>query len=184
MGQDQLFFGQEFLIFRYHCVPLARLPTEEYVETSPLGAALSALMSSKGQDRAALMAAMMGRVSGGGLNDVLKHLLVDVIKTYLVLTPEEVERYRQFLARKEFRDVQEVELTWSERLIEQGLERGREAGIVEGKRKAVLRQLSAKFGRTPEAVTARTEGMTEADLDSVLDRILTATTFDDLGFGD
>jgi len=201
-------FGYELLTFRYHSVPLARLSAEEYVGTSPLGVALSALMSSKGQDRAGLMAAMLERVLESGLNKLLKHLLVDVIKTYLVLTPEEEERYRQLLTRKEFRAVQEVELTWSEKLIEKGraeglekgleegleqglergiergLEKGREAGVIEGKRRTLLRQLSAKFGEISGRTRASVETMSETDLDSLLERVLTASTLDELGLGD
>jgi hypothetical protein len=179
-------FGQELLTFRYHSVALARLPAEEYVGTSPLGAALSALMRlRKSRDRAALMASMLQRVAASGLNDTLKYLLVNVIKTEFVLSGEDAERYRCLVNRKEFRAVQEVELTWADKLIErgrqEGLEKGREAGVVEGKRKTLLRQLSAKFGGIPEAVTARAEAMSETELDSVLDRILTATTLRDLG---
>jgi len=197
-------FGYELLSFRYHSVALARLSAEEYVGTSPLGAALSALMSSKGLDRVRLMASMLERVLRSGLNKLLKHLLVDVIKTYLVLTPEEVERYRQLLTRKEFRAVQEVELTWSEKLIEkgraeglekgleegleqgleQGLEKGRAAGVVEGKRRILLRQLSAKFGEIPGRIEARAERMLETELDTLLERILTAKTLDELGLDD
>ena len=57
-------FGQELLLFRYHSVALARLPAEEYVETSPLGAALSALMSrEKARDRVRLR--FNARAGGG-----------------------------------------------------------------------------------------------------------------------
>jgi len=177
-------FGQELLTFRYHSVALARLPAEEYVGTSPLGAALSALMSLKiGRDRAALMASMLERVTGSGLNEALKHLLVNVIKTYFVLTGEDAERYGRLIERKEFRAVQEVELTWADKLVEKGREEGLEAGVIEGKRRTLVRQLSAKFGEVPEEITVRAEAMSESELDSVLDRLLTATTLDELQIG-
>lgn len=80
--------------------------------------------------------------------------------------------------------MQEVELTWADKLMEkgreEGREEGREAGVIEGKRKTLLRQLAAKFGNLPNEVTARAEVMSEAELDAVLDRILTATTLDEL----
>ncbi len=181
-------FGLELLTFRYHSVALATLEAEEYVGTSPLGASLSALMSwKKSRDRAALMASMLERVTGGGLNEALKFLLVNVVKTFFVLTGKDAERYRQLISRKEFRAVQEVELTWADKLMEkgreEGLEKGREAGVIEGKRKTLLRQMSAKFGEVPEAMMVRVEVMSEADLDSVLERILTATTWDELKLG-
>jgi hypothetical protein len=71
--------------------------------------------------------------------------------------------------------VQEVELTWADKLMEKG--------VIEGKRRTLLRLLSAKFGTLPAKVTARTEAMSNAELDSVLDRLLTATTLDELGLG-
>jgi predicted transposase YdaD len=126
---------------------------------------------------------MLERVTGSGLNEALKHLLVNVIKTYFVLTGEDAERYGRLIERKEFRAVQEVELTWADKLIKKGREKGLEAGVIEGKRKAILRQLSAKFGEVPESTTMRVEAMSEADLDSVLDRILTATSLDGLRIG-
>jgi hypothetical protein len=46
-------FGQEQLRFRFRSVALARLAAEEYVGTSPLGAALAALMR-RGPTRARL----------------------------------------------------------------------------------------------------------------------------------
>jgi hypothetical protein len=71
--------------------------------------------------------------------------------------------------------VQEVELTWADKLMEKG--------VIEGKRETLLRLLSAKFGALPKEVTARTGAMSNAELDSVLDRLLTATTLDELGLG-
>jgi hypothetical protein len=131
------------------------------------------------------MASMLERVAASGVSEALKYLLVNVIKTYFVLSDEDRERYRRLLTRKELRVVQEVELTWADKLREEGrkegLERGREAGVIEGKRKALLRQLSAKFGAIPEGARARAEAMTESELDSVLDRILTATALSELG---
>ncbi len=177
-------FGQELLLFRYHSVALARLPAEEYVGASPLGAALSALMGpEKTRDRARLQLSMLERVVGSELDEALKYLLVNVIKTYFVLSGEEAERYRRLVSRKEYRAVQEVELTWADKLMEKGREEGREAGVLDGKRETLLRLLAAKFGDLPREIAAKAETMSAAELDSVLDRILTATTLDELELG-
>ncbi len=177
-------FGQELLLFRYHSIALARLSAEEYVETSPLGAALSALMSrEKTRDRVRLRLSMLERVVGSKLDQAVKYLLVNVIETFFVLSGEDAERYRRLVSRKEYRAVQEVELTWADRLMEKGREEGREAGVVEGMRRSLLRQLTAKFGDLPKAVAARIESMSVAELDSILERILTATALDELGLG-
>ena len=59
-------FEQELLLFRYHTLALARLPAEEYVETSPLGAPLAALMAAS-RNRARLRLSMLERVVGSEL---------------------------------------------------------------------------------------------------------------------
>ena len=93
--------------------------------------------------------------------------------------------------------MQDVELTWSEKLeqkglekgiekglekgLEQGREVGREEGLVTGKREAVLRLLTAKFGELPESVRKHVERVDSADeLDGYLDRVLVATSLKDM----
>ena len=181
-------FGQELLLFRYHSVPLARLPAEEYVERGPLAAALSALMNRQRiPSPARLRIAMLERVAGSELDQALKYLLVNVIETFFELSGEDAEEYRRIVSRKEYRAVQELELTWADKLVEkgrkEGLTRGREEGVVEGSRGTLVRQLTAKFGELPEEAKTRIESMSRAELDSLLDRVLTAETLEDLGLG-
>ncbi len=177
-------FGQELLLFRYHSLALARLPAEEYVGASPLGAALSALMNREGnQDRARLRLSMLERVMRSELDEALKYLLVNVIETYFQLSGEDAERYRHLVSRKEYRAVQEMELTWADKLVEKGREEGRGVGVIEGKRETLLRLLAAKFGDLPREIAAKAEAMSAAELDFVVDRLLTATTLDDLKLG-
>jgi len=176
-------FDEELLLFRYHTLALARLPAEEYVETSPLGAALAALMAAS-RNRARLRLSMLERVVGSELDQALKYLLVNVIETFFELSGEDAEEYRRLVSGKEYRAVQEVELTWADRLMEkgreEGREEGREVGVLEGKREALLRQLTAKFGELPHETKARVEVMSSTDLDRVLDRVLTAATLAEL----
>jgi predicted transposase YdaD len=91
------------------------------------------------------------------------------------------------LSRKEYRAVQEVELTWADKLLEkgreEGREKGREEGVIQGKRETLLRLLVAKFGELPEEVVSRVEVMSRAELDSALDRVLAATSWKELGLG-
>jgi predicted transposase YdaD len=125
-------------------------------------------------------------------DEALKYLLVNVIETYFELSGEVAERYRRLVARKEYRAVQEVELTWADRLMEKGREKGREegreagreAGVVEGMRRTLLRQLTAKFGELSDKVTERVRSMSEVELESILDRVLNAATLDELDLGD
>ncbi len=177
-------FGQNLLTFRYHSLALARLEAEEYVGTSPLGVALSAMMSREAiRNRVRLRLSMLERVVASELDEALKHLLVNVIETFFELTGEEAEEYRRIVSGKEYRAVQEVELTWADKLMEKGREEGREEGVVEGSRRMLLRLLTAKFGELPQESKARIEALSAADLDSLLDRVLTAGTLNELGLG-
>jgi predicted transposase YdaD len=123
-------------------------------------------------------------VVGSGLDEALKYLLVNVIETFFQLTGEDAEEYRRLVSRKEYRAVQEVELTWADKLMEKGREAGREEGVVEGMRRTLLRQLAAKFGNVSDPVVGRVQSMSEVELESTLDRVLTAATLDELKLGD
>jgi hypothetical protein len=64
-----------------------------------------------------------------------------------------------------------------------GEQRGIAIGTVCGKRDTTLRLLRKKFGKLPKAIEAQVEALeTEAELDALLDAVLTAQSLDDLGF--
>jgi len=172
--QEEL-FGQEQLRFRYRSVALARLSAEEYVGASPLGAALAALMRpGKTRDRLELRREMLSRVLESELDDALKYLLVNVIETYFRLSGEEVGRFRRLFSGKEYRKMQEVELTYFDELELKG--------VLKGKRETLLRQLTAKFGPLPEHTVSRIAATgSAAELDTYLDRVLTAKTLVEIG---
>jgi predicted transposase/invertase (TIGR01784 family) len=168
-------FGKEQLRFRYRSVALARLSAEEYVGASPLGAALAALMRrGKTRDRLLFRREMLSRVLDSELDDALKYLLVNVIETYFRLSREEVERFRRLISGKEYRKMQEVELTYFDELELKG--------VLKGKRETLLRQLTAKFGPLPEDAVAKIAAVSSAsELDTYLDRVLTATSLEEIG---
>jgi predicted transposase YdaD len=89
--------------------------------------------------------------------------------------------------------VQDVELTWGDRLrkeglergLEEGIEKGIEKGIVQAKRETLKRLLTARFGPLPDEVRARVDALSSTEeLDPYLDRVLTAATLEDIGLGD
>jgi len=168
-------FGRELFRFRYASVGLAHLRAEEYVETGPLGAGLAALMSrQKAGDPGVLLADSQRRVAASGLDEARKFLLLDVIETYSGLSDDERERYEALISRKEYRTVLEEKLTWSDRM--------RAEGAVEAKRETLLRLLTAKFGPpSPETIAKVAAVPSAAELDSHLDRILSATSLEEMG---
>jgi hypothetical protein len=175
------------LRFQYARIALARLSAREYVETSPLGAALSALMDrGKTSDELELRARMLKRVVTSGLDEERLYLLVNTIETYFRLSADERESFRRLVGRKEFQEMPDTELTWGDELIQQGMvkgrEEGREQGIVQGKRDTLKRLLTAKFGSLPSTVRARIEALPSSEeLDRYLDRVLAAGSLEEVG---
>jgi hypothetical protein len=169
-------FGRDVLRFRYESVRLARMNAEEYFRRGgPVGAALAALMDrSSSGDIEHLRAAMMRRVVTGALDDAREFLLVNIIETYCELSDEQNERYEQLIAREEYRNVQDLELTWADKLLLKG--------ELKGRRETLLRLLAQKFGTLPESVTARVEAYESAEeLDACLERILMASSLEEMG---
>ncbi len=93
-----------------------------------------------------------------------------------------------------------MEVTWADEIreegrekgLEQGLEKGREEGreqgreegLVAGKRETLLHLLATKFGTLPGETALRVQAMESPDeLDRYLDRLLTAKSLDEMGFG-
>ena len=183
-------FEVEILRFRYGSVRLARLNAEEYLEGGgPVSAGLAALMNRSARLRSrsleSLRVSMLWKVVESALDEARQFLLIDLIETYFTLSDEQMERYQRLVSRKEYRKVQDVELMWSEKLeqkgLEKGLEKGREEGLVTGKREAVLRLLTAKFGALPESARRHMERINSAEeLDGYLDRILSANSLKDM----
>jgi hypothetical protein len=171
-------FDEEYLVFRYQVVALARFRAEAYVGAGALGAALSALMGRGSRHPAELRLSMLERIAESPVVEVVKFLLVNVIETYFVLSKDDTEKYLRLLARKENRAVQDLELTWADKLME----KGRQAGVIEGKRETLSRQLRVKFGPLPEDVMNRIAAIgTLAELDTYLDRIPTAKSLVEIG---
>ena len=77
-----------------------------------------------------------------------------------------------------YREVEEMEVTWADKMMEKGLK----VGLVEGKRETLLRQLTAKFGPVSEESRSRVQALEPvAELDAYLERVLTANSIADMG---
>jgi len=119
-------------------------------------------------------------------------LLFNFAQTYFELSEAEMERFRRLLSEKGYWEVEEMEVTWADKMMEKGREEGREegrrqgleAGVLEGKRETLLRLLTAKFGPVPEKARRRVQALASvAELDAYLERVLTAESLDAMGFG-
>ena len=174
-------FGREFLRFQYQTVALARLQAEEYVGSgNAVAAALAAVMNRENvEDRLTLRLLMEQYVAKAMVGDAREYLLLDLIKTYFELEPGEEESFHQLLSRPEYREAYEMELTWSEKMME----KGRLVGLTEGKRETLKHQLTKKFGTIPDKTLARIEALDSLEeLDRYLERVLTAESLEAMGF--
>ena len=115
---------------------------------------------------------MLKRVLTSRLDEGLRLLLVDVIKAYFPVPESERERYQRLLSRKEYKVVQDTELTWSDELI------------LKGKREALKHLIATKFGPPSADVEAQVDAVASAEqLDSYLERVLTASSLLEMGLG-
>ena len=120
----------------------------------------------------------MRRVATGELDDAREFLLVNIIDTYCELSDEQNERYKRLIAREEYRKVQDLELTWADKLVLEG----EEQAMVSGKRETLRRQLTQKFGPLPAPVTERVEAEeSKGALDGWLERIPTLSSLEEMG---
>jgi len=98
------------------------------------------------------------------------------------------------MKQKEYREAQRMEATWAEQLreegrargleegLEKGIEKGRQTGVIVGEREALLKLLTMKFGPLPEPAKSRLHAMESLDeLDDYLERVLTATSLEEMG---
>ncbi len=183
--------GREVMRFQYASVALAGFSGREYLEKGPLAAALACFMRWRQEpDLVRAHVDLRDEVASSGLDDEAMFLLINLIETYFPVPGELREQYRELVSRKEYRKVQEVEMTWAERLRqeghdkgrEEGREEGREAGLIEGKRETLKRLLAAKFGGLPPRVLESIDALRSSqELDAYLDRVLNAATLSDLG---
>jgi len=184
-------FGREQLVFRFPVVALARFDAREYVEKdSPVAAALASLMSRRG-DRAPLnlRVSMMERVEQSGLDEARKFLLMTLIETYFELAEDERPKFERLLSQERYREVKKMQLTWVDKMKEEGRKEGRQEGRQEGqregKREALLRLLTSKFGPLPEKTASRVRAIESLEqVDRYLDRVLVASSLADMGLGD
>ncbi len=182
-------FGEEYIKLEYWRIELPSLSAEDYTAgASILGVALAALMRPGPSGRAELKIAIIRRLRESGLDEARLFLLVNVVETYLTLDEAEQVDYRARLQQEEgSEDVEATELTWADRMRqqgrEQGIEQGREQGIEQGalraKHEIVVRLAGNRFGALPDDAQTRLAAANVAALDRLLDRLLQTTTLDE-----
>jgi hypothetical protein len=101
-------------------------------------------------DRVELRLAALERIATSGLDEARQYLLVNFVETYLTMSEDELPAYEQRLSQGGHMAVQALEMTWGERLREEGREGGRKKAVLAVKREVLLDQLRIRFGEVPE----------------------------------
>jgi predicted transposase YdaD len=82
----------------------------------------------------------------------------------------------QMLATTIGEDIEEEIVTLADRLREEGRQKGERAGERNGQRKLLLKQLTLRFGKLPEATVSRVNAAGVDQLETWAERVLTAPT--------
>lgn len=175
-------FERTFMAFHYVAFGLSRSRAAEYLDRpEPLAWALAALMRHRELTAAEHRLACLWPVARAGLDDARKFLLTNFIETYVQLDESEQEKYETLLRDDRNREVAimaELTLTTNaDRLVKKSFVEGRE----HGQRDLLLHLLARRFGTLPEATRRRVESLSSDELSRLAERVLDATSLDDLG---
>jgi flagellar biosynthesis/type III secretory pathway protein FliH len=98
------------------------------------------------------------------------------------LNAEEAAEHEALRAAEGNREVREMAMTWADKKIAEGLEKGFELGRAEGFRELVLRQLGLRFGPLGEETRRRVEAISSPDaLARLADQVLVARSLEEMG---
>jgi hypothetical protein len=168
---EEALFGRSILTFRFGGVGLPDLAADHYREAdNPLCPALAALMRPSALGRVLQKALSLQATLASAVDEARKSLLINIIETYLTLTEREEEEFRQAIGQSHLQEVTHMLTIYEER------------GILKGKRDLLLKQLHIKFGVLPDAISAKVQAIdTEAELDTLAERVLSASTLAEMG---
>lgn len=133
-----------------------------------------ALMKRGAMSAARHRVACLSPMTTAKLTDRKRFLLVNCVETYVQLDDAAQEEYDALLAEKGHEEVATMEMTWADRLRQEGFEAG--------KRDLLLEQLERRFGPLPQTTVQRVSSLTSSDeLSRLAARVLDAPSLDDLG---
>lgn len=169
---EEALFGRTILTFRFGNVGLPDLDADDYRDLeNPLAPAVSALMRPSALGHTLQKALSLRRVLQSPVDEARKALLINIIETYVTLDTTEEDEFRRILGQEQLQEVTQMLTVYEER------------GILIGKRDVLLKQLRLKFGEVPEAIATQIQTLkTEAELDTFLERVLSAQNFAEMGF--
>lgn len=188
-------FGQSFLTFSYLAFGLSRSQAAEYLgRPEPLAWGLAGLMRRGKLSAARHRLACLEPMTTAELTDRQRFLLMNLVETYIQWDKAAQEEYEALLAEEGHEEVATMEMTWADRLrqegrqearesaLQEGLQKGLQKGREEGKRDLLLDLLQHRFGPLPKATVKRVRGLTSSEeLSRLAARVLDAPSLEELG---
>jgi hypothetical protein len=173
--------------FQYLYVGLPALNALEYVQKDNwLGVALASLMRVPKEKAAWLGAEALRRIMEAPLSDQKRFLLGECVQAYLPLDEAQQQEFDKLLAGEAYRGIRDMNTTWYEKGIEQGVQRGIEQGVQRGRSQERLEiakgLLEERFGPLSAGVVANLQTRTPEQLADLIKRILKVTNLRELGF--
>jgi len=100
-------------------------------------------------------------VETGQVDEARAFLLVNMVATYLSLSPAEEQRLRVQMSKEGDTTMEATELTWADRILLRGREEGQRAGREEGQRATIREAALARFGSVPPGLEQRLAAATD-----------------------
>ncbi len=171
--------GETYLAFRYHLIRLRDFDARTYLrQQNPLAFALAAKMKYSKRDVVRMKADFLRMISGSRVNAARRSLLVDFVETYTPLDAQQEHRFETIIkADKKYAEVGKMITVYEKR----GRVKGRQEGMVEAKRDALLMQMRRKFRFVDAVREQRVQAIDSVKkLDALLLAVIDAQNIDDL----
>ena len=173
VAYTETLFGQEYRLLDSWQIGLKGLSADEYLAATPiLAPILASPMRPVGIEKVELKVSIAERLRASDLDEARLFLAVNFMETYLTLDELEQAAYRARLQVEGAGAMEATKLIWADKILLQGIERGREEGALLTKREVAAHLAQARFGDLSADLQARIARADSASLDTVLDRLL------------
>jgi hypothetical protein len=174
---QETYWEHRLLSFTYAYVGLPGLDGEQYVAGEHLlGVALTALMRVSPERRAAVHAEALRRLAEARENEYRRYLLWECLEAYATLDQAQAEELAALLRTERYQGAQAMAVTT--------FERGMQAGLQQGQRTTLRKQLEARFGPLSPSAQQRLESLSPEELETLTLALLKAESLQELGLED
>jgi hypothetical protein len=174
---EEKYWDHRLLSFAYAYVGLPGLDGEQYVVGEHLlGVALTALMRVPPDRRAEVHAEALRRLAEARENDYRRYLLLDCLEAYATLDEAQARELEALLRTERYQGTYAMAVTT--------FEKGVQAGLQQGQRTTLYKQLEARFGSLPPDAQKRLENLSPEQLEALTLALLKAQSLQELGLVD